>query len=46
MKTNSKLAFHDNLAKKGTCIDCHVKQAGAGKKAPVKCVDCHKKSNT
>ncbi len=44
MKTTSKLAFHDTLAKKGVCIDCHVKEA-AGKKAPVKCADCHKKSN-
>jgi hypothetical protein len=45
MKTTAKLAFHDNLAKTGTCIDCHVKQNAAGKKAPTKCTECHKKEN-
>jgi len=44
MKTTARLAFHDNLAKKGTCVDCHLKQA-AGAKVPLKCVDCHKKEN-
>ncbi len=45
MKTTAKLAFHDNLAKAGTCINCHAKEAAAGKKAPLKCPDCHKKEN-
>lgn len=45
MKTTAKLAFHDNMAKAGLCIDCHVKQNAAGKKAPTKCMDCHKKEN-
>ena len=43
MKTKLQAAFHDTLAKKGTCIDCHLKDAT--KKAPVKCADCHKKEN-
>ena len=48
LKTTAKLAFHDAMAKKGTCIDCHVKEAAAGnKKVPSsKCMDCHKKENT
>ncbi len=45
MKTTAKLAFHDNLAKSGTCINCHAKEAAAGKKIPLKCADCHKKEN-
>ena len=45
MKTNTRGAFHDAMAKKGSCIDCHVAENGKGKKAPVKCVDCHKKEN-
>lgn len=45
MKTTAKLAFHDNMAKSGICIDCHVKQNAAGKKAPTKCTECHVKSN-
>ena len=44
MKTTTKLAFHDAMAKKGTCIDCHAK--AIGKKVPTsKCTDCHKKEN-
>jgi cytochrome c553 len=43
MKTKYQFAFHDALAKKGTCVDCHTKDAT--KKAPVKCTDCHKKEN-
>jgi hypothetical protein len=43
MKTRSQLAFHDGPAKKGVCIDCHLK-AEAGK-APLKCNECHKKEN-
>ncbi len=45
MKTTSKLAFHDAPAKKGTCIDCHMKEQGSGKKLPLKCAECHKKEN-
>lgn len=45
MKTTIKLAFHDNLGKTGTCPACHIKQAAAGKKVPLKCADCHKKEN-
>lgn len=45
MKTTFKGAFHDAMAKKGTCIDCHTAEAAKGKKAPTKCADCHKKEN-
>ncbi|MBP1596253.1 MAG: Cytochrome c, class conserved region [Acidobacteria bacterium] len=45
MKTTSRLAFHDAMAKAGTCIGCHAKEAAAGKKAPLKCVECHQKAN-
>ena len=45
MKTKLQAAFHDPTAKKGTCIDCHTKAAAAGKKAPTKCMECHKKDN-
>jgi len=45
MKTKLQAAFHDPLAKKGTCIDCHIAENAKGKKAPVKCLDCHKKEN-
>ena len=40
VKTSLQAAFHDPRAATGTCIDCHRK-AGAGKKAPVKCLECH-----
>jgi hypothetical protein len=45
MKTPTKLIFHDGLAKKGICIDCHAKETAAKKKVPIKCADCHKKGN-
>ncbi len=46
MKTNAKLAFHDNAAKSGTCINCHTKAAKAARKnVPLKCTDCHQKAN-
>lgn len=46
MKTTVKLAFHDAMAKKGTCVDCHVKEKAAGKtNVPIKCAECHKKEN-
>jgi len=41
MKTNTKAAFHDAMAKKGLCVDCHAKEVAAGKKAPVTCKECH-----
>ncbi len=28
----------------GTCVECHKKEAAAGKAAPTKCADCHKKA--
>lgn len=45
MKTGARAAFHDPMAKKGICVDCHVEQAKAGKTVPAKCADCHKKEN-
>lgn len=46
MKTMYRAAFHDPMAKSGTCIDCHVKNLKAGnKKVPTKCNECHKKEN-
>jgi hypothetical protein len=45
MKTTYKLAFHDAMAKKGVCIDCHLAQNAKGKKAPTKCTECHQKAN-
>jgi hypothetical protein len=32
------------MAKTGTCVSCHIKQAAAGKTTPTKCADCHKKA--
>lgn len=43
MKTKTQAAFHDPMAKKGVCIDCHAQAAAKGKKVPTKCADCHKK---
>ena len=45
MKSTYKLAFHDAMAKKGTCIDCHTAENAKGKKAPTKCMECHQKAN-
>ncbi len=45
MKTNRQGAFHNPVAKAGTCIDCHLAQNAKGKKAPTKCLECHKKEN-
>jgi hypothetical protein len=47
MKTKAQAAFHAPMADKGLCVDCHVKEAAAGKKVPAvkKCADCHKKEN-
>ena len=44
MKTKLQAAFHDPMAKKGTCIDCHQEAIAKGKKAPAKCADCHRKA--
>ena len=44
MKTALRDAFHNGMAKQGSCIDCHVKEAAAGKTVPVKCADCHLKT--
>ena len=44
MKTKTQAAFHDPMAKKGVCVDCHVQAAAKGStKVPAKCADCHKK---
>ncbi len=45
MKTKYQAAFHDPLAKKGICVDCHKTENAKGKKAPVVCAQCHKKEN-
>ena len=45
MKTGTQAAFHNPMAKSGTCIDCHVKSNAAGKAAPVACIKCHNKAN-
>jgi hypothetical protein len=37
-------AFHAAAAKTGLCVDCHATEAKAGKKAPLKCPECHKKA--
>ena len=46
MKTALRDAFHNAMAKQGSCVDCHVKEAAAGKTVPVKCADCHKKEGS
>lgn len=46
MKTNTRAAFHDPMAKKGVCVDCHAAELKKGNnKVPAKCTDCHKKEN-
>jgi nitrate/TMAO reductase-like tetraheme cytochrome c subunit len=45
MTTGLPDAFHKPGAAAGTCIDCHKLQDAQGKKAPIKCMDCHKKDN-
>lgn len=44
MTTKRQAAFHNPMAKAGVCVDCHAKAVAAGKKAPAKCADCHKKA--
>jgi len=43
VKTSRQAAFHASNAQKGICIDCHKEQNAKGKKAPLKCVECHQK---
>lgn len=43
MTTSIRDAFHDQTAKAGTCVDCHVQAAAEGKTVPAKCADCHKR---
>jgi hypothetical protein len=43
MKTSRQAAFHNSTAQSGTCIDCHKKAVAEGKKAPLKCAECHLK---
>ncbi len=45
MKTSLQGAFHNPTATAGTCINCHKVENAKGKKAPVRCMDCHKKTN-
>lgn len=45
MKTKLQAAFHNPTAQAGSCITCHKTENAKGKKAPVKCADCHKKEN-
>jgi hypothetical protein len=46
MKTKYQAAFHNPMSQAGTCVDCHKAQNLKGKKAPVKCAECHKKENS
>ena len=43
--TSLQAAFHNPTATMGLCIDCHKEQNASGKAAPVKCADCHQKTN-
>lgn len=45
MKTKYQGAFHNPTGQAGTCIDCHKAENAKGKKAPMKCTECHKKDN-
>ena len=45
MKTKAQAAFHNPTGSAGNCVDCHKKEAAAGKKAPTKCAECHQKAN-
>jgi hypothetical protein len=42
MRTSLQAAFHDPRAATGTCIGCHKEQKVGT--APVKCLECHKKT--
>jgi hypothetical protein len=43
VKTSLQLAFHDPKGATGVCIDCHRQSAAKGTRAPLKCLECHKK---
>ena len=43
--TNLQAAFHNPTATAGLCIGCHKTEDASGKAAPLKCANCHKKSN-
>lgn len=43
MKTSRQAAFHNTTAQSGVCIDCHRKEVASGKKAPLKCAECHRR---
>jgi hypothetical protein len=45
MKTSLQAAYHNTSAQSGTCIGCHKEQNAAGKSAPVRCTECHKRAN-
>lgn len=45
MKTKAQAAFHNPAATAGICIDCHKAEDAKGKKAPMKCMECHQKAN-
>ena len=45
MKTKAQAAFHNPTATAGVCIDCHKAEVAKGKKAPLKCTECHRKAN-
>ncbi len=44
--TKLQTAFHNPTATAGLCIGCHRTEDANGKAAPLKCADCHKKTNT
>jgi hypothetical protein len=41
MTTTLRFAMHNTAEKTGTCLSCHVKEDEAGKKAPLRCPECH-----
>ena len=43
--TDLQAAFHNPTATAGLCIECHKTEDANGKAAPLKCANCHKKSN-
>ena len=45
VSTNLQAAFHNPAATSGLCIDCHRTENSSGKAAPVKCADCHQKTD-
>jgi len=40
--TSLRNAFHNTGQDTGVCLDCHKKEAAAGKAVPAVCNDCHK----